>query len=196
MRIYLVRHGQSQGNVHFIPGAIRPKTDPLTELGREQAKQAARLLKSQHIRPTIVISSPYTRALDTARTIQKELGISLIEDKRLGEYNPGDWDGVHIDDFTKQFSKLPNNERHIFRPPHGESWLDEAQRFNDAIEKAEADGHACVVFVSHYDPIRAVVNLLTMRSPKIWDAPTSYPPGSVTTLDRGSDGWMLLSVQS
>lgn len=196
MRIYLVRHGQSQGNVHFVPGAIRPKTDPLTELGHEQAKQAARLLKSQDIQPTIVISSPYIRTLDTAKTIQKELSISLYEDERLGEYNPGDWDGTHIDEFTERFSKLLPPERYIFRPPHGESWLDEAQRFNNVIEKAGADNHACVVLVSHYDPIRAVINLITKQPPEIWNAPTSYPPGSVTTLDRGSDGWMLVSVQS
>ena len=196
MRVYLVRHGQSQGNVHFIPGAVRPKTDPLTELGQKQAQQAACLLKSQNIQPTVVISSPYTRALDTAITIQKELGLPLIEDQRLGEYNPGDWDGTPIGEFTERFNKLPINERCTFRPPHGESWLDEARRINTVIKQAEANSHASIVLVSHYDPIRAVINLLTKQPSYAWNTLTEYPPGSVTTLDKNSDGWMLSLNQS
>ncbi len=195
MRIYFVRHGQSQGNVHFTPGVIRPKTDPLTELGQKQAQQAAILLKSQHIKPTIIVSSPYTRAIDTANIIKDELGIALIEDERLGEYNPGDWDGVHIDELTERFNKLPAEERYTFRPPHGESWLDEAQRVKQAIEQVHREHHDDIVIVTHYDPLKAVINLLTKQPSNLWDAPASYPPASVTILDRNSGDWIVRVIQ-
>lgn len=43
MRLYLVRHGQSEGNV---AKTFHGHTDyPLTELGREQARQAGEKLK-------------------------------------------------------------------------------------------------------------------------------------------------------
>jgi len=32
MKIFLIRHGQSEYNINFKPGLIRPFTDPLTEL--------------------------------------------------------------------------------------------------------------------------------------------------------------------
>ncbi|KAG7453194.1 PGAM-domain-containing protein [Guyanagaster necrorhizus] len=61
----LVRHGQSQSNVcrHLSGGRF----DPLTDCGYSQAEQLSKDLSSMHI--DHLISSPYTRALDTARVI-------------------------------------------------------------------------------------------------------------------------------
>jgi broad specificity phosphatase PhoE len=74
----LLRHGQSEFNVHFSatrrdPGIVDPK---LTELGHEQARAAASALAGAGIRR--IIASPYTRALQTAAPIAAALGVPVF----------------------------------------------------------------------------------------------------------------------
>jgi broad specificity phosphatase PhoE len=73
----LLRHGQSEFNVHFAatrsdPGIVDPK---LTPLGHKQAKQAAAALAGERIRR--IITSPYTRALETAAPLARGLGLPV-----------------------------------------------------------------------------------------------------------------------
>jgi glucosyl-3-phosphoglycerate phosphatase len=82
----LIRHGQSEFNAVFNrtrvdPGIRDPK---LTEEGRRQAEAAALALRGRA--PVRLISSPYTRALETAHIIADVLGGIPIEiDRRVGE---------------------------------------------------------------------------------------------------------------
>jgi broad specificity phosphatase PhoE len=192
MYIYLVRHGQSNGNVTFVPGIPRPITDPLTELGRTQANTAASYILTQKVQPVVIITSPYARTVDTAMIIQQALDVPLEKDDKLAEYNPGDWEGMHRDEFIERFTTIDPQERYTFRPPNGESWLDEANRVHEVITRAEARKQTCLVLVSHYDPIKAVINLLTKRPITDWGAPAAYPPGSITTIHTTDSGWMVL----
>jgi broad specificity phosphatase PhoE len=73
----LLRHGQSEFNVHFAvtrrdPGIVDPA---LTPLGREQAEAAAAALR--HAGISRIIASPYTRALQTAAPIAASLGVPV-----------------------------------------------------------------------------------------------------------------------
>jgi probable phosphoglycerate mutase len=195
VRIYIVRHGQTETNKNFVPGTKRPKTEPLNQAGLKQAEQAADFITYRRTLPSLIISSPYVRALQTAKVIQTKLGLPLQEDDDLGEYNPGDWDGKHMDELAELFSKINVKVRHRFRPPNGESWFDEAQRFCGVIERAEQDGYTCIVLVSHYDPIKAAINSLTRKPIEHWGNSAEYPPGSVTVLDKSIVGWRLSELQ-
>jgi broad specificity phosphatase PhoE len=73
----LLRHGQSEFNLHFSatrrdPGIVDPK---LTPLGHQQAEAAAEALAARDIRRIVV--SPYTRALQTAAPLARRLGLRL-----------------------------------------------------------------------------------------------------------------------
>ena len=73
-KIYLVRHGQSEGNLHdqFIG-----HTDiALTELGRRQAEMAAVYLESIHL--DAIYSSDLQRAYDTACATAKRKGLPVV----------------------------------------------------------------------------------------------------------------------
>lgn len=78
--IYLVRHGESEGNV----GPIRQSDDsPLTERGREQARFiAGRIAK---LAPDVLMSSTFVRAKETAAIIAEHYPISLEESELFGE---------------------------------------------------------------------------------------------------------------
>jgi len=74
----LLRHGQSEFNLHFgatrrDPGIVDPR---LTSLGHAQAAEAAATLAKEDVARIIV--SPYTRALQTAAPIAHALGVPII----------------------------------------------------------------------------------------------------------------------
>jgi broad specificity phosphatase PhoE len=74
----LLRHGQSEFNLHFNatrrdPGIIDPR---LTELGHMQAAEAATRLSGRNI--TRIITSPYTRALQTAAPLSHAFGVKVL----------------------------------------------------------------------------------------------------------------------
>jgi broad specificity phosphatase PhoE len=73
----LMRHGQSEFNLHFTatrrdPGIADPR---LTPEGQAQAERAAAALAAQDIRR--IIASPYTRALQTAAPIAAALNLPV-----------------------------------------------------------------------------------------------------------------------
>jgi broad specificity phosphatase PhoE len=81
----LLRHGQTIFNLHFSKGRIDPGIpDPeLTLVGREQAAQAAALLASEVI--TRIVSSPYTRAIETALIVGEYLRLNVEIDPDIRE---------------------------------------------------------------------------------------------------------------
>jgi glucosyl-3-phosphoglycerate phosphatase len=81
----LLRHGQSEFNLHFgatrrDPGIVDPR---LTELGHTQARDAAQQLMGQGIERIIV--SPYTRALQTVGPVAAALGLPVTIDPIVRE---------------------------------------------------------------------------------------------------------------
>jgi broad specificity phosphatase PhoE len=73
----LIRHGQSEFNLHFSATRIDPGiTDPkLTPLGHAQAEAAAETLAGAGI--SRIIASPYTRAMQTAAPFARRLGLPV-----------------------------------------------------------------------------------------------------------------------
>ncbi len=81
----LIRHGQSEFNAVFSVTRVDPGiADPrLTQDGRRQAEEAAHELTAQGVKR--LISSPYTRALETAAIIAEALGLAVKVDPLVRE---------------------------------------------------------------------------------------------------------------
>ena len=73
----LIRHGQSHFNLHFGATRIDPGIiDPgLTEEGGQQIEAAADSLRQEDLRR--IISSPYTRTLETATILAERLDLEI-----------------------------------------------------------------------------------------------------------------------
>ena len=101
-RLWIVRHGQSAGNVARdaadaaglpqIDIAVRDADVPLSRLGEEQSVALGRWFSAMAVdeRPNVVLISPYRRAKQTAELIGSVGGIAedspeLIVDERLRE---------------------------------------------------------------------------------------------------------------
>ena len=153
-RLWLVRHGQSQGNVardaaheaghSIIDLDVRDVDVPLSELGHQQAEAAGRWFASlpDDERPEILLASPYIRARQTAEAICAAGGLAggakpTILDERLREREFGVFDGLT----TKGIRELyPTEAEHrvkmgkfYHRPPGGESWADVILRLRSAL---------------------------------------------------------------
>ncbi|HET9599219.1 MAG TPA: histidine phosphatase family protein, partial [Anaeromyxobacteraceae bacterium] len=83
--LYLVRHGESAGNVD--PALRRGDDPPLTERGRAQAARAAAALAGKGVRA--VFSSPLRRARETAGAIAAAAGVEVHAVDGFGEVEMG-----------------------------------------------------------------------------------------------------------
>ncbi len=89
---YLTRHGQSEANVTHITAGGQFDT-PLTELGRVQGQTLAPYLTQLAIKPGTIYHSTMQRARDTARYLNANLNLPIIEVHDLREHDMGAWDG-------------------------------------------------------------------------------------------------------
>ncbi|CAM9469915.1 unnamed protein product [Ectocarpus sp. 13 AM-2016] len=100
---FLVRHGQSHPNVAGkIVSGMEEGVDPangLTELGLEQSRTAGKELKEVLVGAgcspanTMVVTSPFSRAKETAEAIRECLDCELREERDLRERYFGELDG-------------------------------------------------------------------------------------------------------
>jgi 2,3-bisphosphoglycerate-dependent phosphoglycerate mutase len=144
-RLWLVRHGQSQGNVardaadeagaHEIDIAVRDVDVPLSELGHKQAEAAGRWFAAlpRDERPEFILSSPYVRARQTAGIICDQGALSgpaarTVVDERLREREFGIFDRLTTVGIRERFPDEAAHRRRLgkfyHRPPGGESWAD------------------------------------------------------------------------
>jgi broad specificity phosphatase PhoE len=145
-RLWLVRHGQSQGNVardaadeaglHEIAIDVRDVDVPLSELGLRQAQAAGRWFATlpESERPELILSSPYLRARQTAELICEAGALAgggaarAIVDERLREREFGIFDRLTALGIREQFPEEAAHRRRLgkfyHRPPGGESWAD------------------------------------------------------------------------
>lgn len=67
LQIFIARHGQNQDNANGILNGHRDM--PLTELGKEQAKELAEAIRGASLTFDAIYSSPLSRAFETAKLI-------------------------------------------------------------------------------------------------------------------------------
>ena len=151
MRLLLVRHGETEGNVsRTLQGA----DDPLTERGRRQARELAAHLSGRDD-VAALYASPYRRAFETARAIGEALGLEPEPRAALAELDVGDAAGYRFEAWVEEFPE----EAERFRTegvdyswPGGESGRDLAARTEEEIDRilrAHGGEDEAVVVVSH-----------------------------------------------
>ncbi|MBO5163049.1 MAG: histidine phosphatase family protein [Ruminococcus sp.] len=142
MKIYSTRHGQTAYNKEEL---ILGTTDiPLNETGLAQAAELAEAVEKLGD-VDIIISSPMLRAVTTARAAAKKCGLEVITDKRLREWDYGEFEGKSR--FTEGFAEN-KSEFAVKMRGGGESLLQLSHRvysFLDEIIERYADKNVLVV---------------------------------------------------
>lgn len=175
----LLRHGQSEFNLHFSATRRDPGIeDPhLTEQGQAQAREAAERLAARPL--TRLIISPYTRTLETAAPIlsRRDFGVEVSPDIRERFHfacdigSPPERLAARFPDHD--FSHLPTR----WWPEQTESEAEviaRADRFRASMA-ARPDSRETLV-VSHWAFILALTGQSLMNGTWIEYDPTSPPP--------------------
>ena len=124
--VILVRHGETEWT---LSGQHTGRTDiPLTDNGRSQARELCRELASRRF--GLVLSSPLTRALETARLAGLGDHVQTTED--LMEWDYGDYEGITTDEIR---SKRRKWSLWMDGVPGGESAAEVGARADRVIEE-------------------------------------------------------------
>ncbi|MCX6458954.1 MAG: histidine phosphatase family protein [Actinobacteria bacterium] len=149
--VFVMRHGQSEGNVARIWTSARAGY-PLTDLGREQARAAAVPLLSRNV--STVYGSPLVRAQQTAEEVAGVLGLSPLVLEGVEELHVGVHEGQHDDDVApiamEVFGRWLGEGDFDHGFEGGETGREIAERMSAALnEVADAHPGEAVVVVSH-----------------------------------------------
>jgi broad specificity phosphatase PhoE len=152
--IWLVRHGQSAGNVArdaaeaaaglLVDIAERDVDVPLSELGAQQSQALASWFAALPPggQPNVVLHSPYMRAAQTANIVLQRLDrdelLAVHADERLREKEFGILDRLTVRGIAEKYPELHAQRQHVgkfyFRPPGGESWCDVILRLRSVLD--------------------------------------------------------------
>jgi broad specificity phosphatase PhoE len=184
--LWIVRHGESAGNVArdtaeaaglaLIDIKTRDVDVPLSPLGEQQATALGNWFRqlSPEERPTVVLTSPYARARETARLALEMAGVerdevTLTVDERLREKEFGILDRLTRFGIQEKYPELAQARsalgKFYFRPPGGESWCDVVLRLRSVIDTITRDHRGeRVLVVSHQVVVNCFRYLLERMS--------------------------------
>ncbi len=158
VKIYLVRHGQTDWNLEKRNQGTKPI--PLNKIGRKQAKELGEKLKNLKIKA--IYSSPNPRAFQTAEEIAKHhKGLKIIKVKGISERCFGEIEGLTVEERLKSIPDIEEQwkkEGFDWKPPKGES-INEFQgnvikAFKKIIEKHKNEN---ILIVTHGGVIRTIL---------------------------------------
>ncbi len=193
MRVYLVRHGESEGN---RDGKFRGKADyPLTENGKRQAREVGEYLKSINSNIKVIYTSPMLRAYDTAKIIADIIGVKFMKDKGFDNMDIGIWEGQKKEYIKKHFPKeweiWINNpeELKIEGMETIESVKNRVVKRMNELKEEHKDDTICVV--THRAILKPLVSgLIGIKSPFFWKIHIDNAALSVMEY-RDKRGWIL-----
>ena len=143
-RLLLVRHAESEGNRDGVFTAT-PHV-PLTARGHEQARMAGQWIRGRHV-PTRVVTSPFTRARQTAAIIASELDCPVAVEDDLQERSYGALAGLPYATPRPDYDRARYWE---WRPQEGETLIEVAARVGAVLDRlAAATPDGDLVVVSH-----------------------------------------------
>ena len=206
--LWIVRHGQSAGNVardaaeaaaeHWIDIATRDVDTPLSALGERQAIALGRWFGDLPAdrQPTVVLCSPYVRAVETSRLVLEAAGLestalAVQRDERLREKEFGVLDRLTKAGIRQKYPELSEQRAHVgkfyFRPPGGESWCDVLLRLRSLLDTMTREyRRQRVLIVAHQvivNCLRYLLERMTEEQIMAIDRAADVPNCSVTSYE-------------
>ncbi len=146
-RLIIVRHAQASGNRE---GRFQcRKNNELTELGKQQLTLLSERLRNTHI--DAVISSPLSRAMDTARACIEGRDLNITTDPRIIEIDAGEMESLLWEELYERYPEQMAHWKespHLFCPPGGETMAQLYERVSAAAEDIAARYDGKTVLIS------------------------------------------------
>ena len=179
-RVFLIRHGITDW--HASKRVLGQRDIPLSAKGLAQASAVAELLEGVPI--SEVISSPLSRAAQTAEAIGQRFALDVARDTRLIDFRLGRWTGMTYEEVSasaeyQRFFADPLSER----IPDGETLSEIRARSVSAVEQALEDSPSgdAIALVTHAGIIRVVLAHYLGSHPSNYHR-IRVSPGSISVL--------------
>jgi len=186
MRIYLLRHGQSQANA-----GISDTIDcSLTDLGKRQAEAVAEALSPVGV--DVILSSPYRRCLETAELIRRRSGAAAEFWPAIGEHHhdpfpPGPWPLPSRDELLRRWPgfvappQMPQLRWATVPEDRAGQWSRISKAVRDLLNRFCDQANRGVVIVTHQAPASVFIQAFCQ-----WNNPLNVrvqiDPGSLSVL--------------
>ena len=174
--IYVIRHGESVGNLHRI---CLGHTDlDLTDLGLMQAKKTADALENVDF--AAIYSSDLQRAIHTAEPHAEKRGLKVNTRDDFRELYFGNWENASVlmlkEKFHDQFTIGWRQNFGTFTAPEGESVVAMAERMARGLENiAREHIGETILLTSHAAAIRALWGKISGHEPSEWADAYPFP---------------------
>jgi broad specificity phosphatase PhoE len=159
MRVYFVRHGESEANLANVHQDARPK---LSERGREQAKFLGKRVSKLPI--DFIYSSTMARAKETAEIINSVINKPIEFTDLLGEtLGPSELFGKKADDsIAVEIMKIRDEHREEsdWKYSDEETFNERIARADKLLIKLEDSGHDNILVVTHGTFIKYLISLM------------------------------------
>ena len=177
MRVLLMRHGQTTLNVDKkFYGDLDPD---LTELGEEQAREIATMLKVNGLCPEAIFTSDSRRTRNTVGIICNENNwqdIRIEVDRDFNEKSFGRWEGLNADEIEARFPDEWWNyiDEPLYTTPKGaEPYANFVERIDRAFYKmlktSFDNAYELIVFVCHNGVLRDLSARFLENEKEYWD---------------------------
>ena len=159
MKIYLIRHGQTDWN---LEGKIQGRHD--VSLNETGSKQAELLAMGMDKRPVVqIFSSRQKRALETAQAVGRRQHVAVTVIDGLEEVEFGEWEGKTWDEISREYPeefKVWCTEPAEIVPPGGESRPQIYRRIGNALKEILRRSRGDIAIVSHGAALAYMVSIM------------------------------------
>ena len=193
-RIYVIRHGESVGNLHRI---CLGHTDlDITELGMKQAEKTAEALSGVDF--AAIYASDLIRAVHTAEPHAKMRGLDVNTSPDFRELYFGNWENASVlmlkEKFHEQFMIGWRQNFGTFTAPDGESVIAMADRMEEGLKRiANEHRGENILLTSHAAAIRALWGKISGHAPSEWADAYPFPTNASYSVVE-FDGERLIPV--
>ena len=166
MKIYMIRHGKADYSYVDSHNFVGHGND-LAKLDDNYIDDVIKTAKDIRLKDAkIIVSSPYTRALQTVAIISKETGLDIKIEEDLREWEPDTtyrYKGKEAKELFKEYENnngIQQNSNVLW-----ESKNHLKERIEQVIKKYQ--DYKCVIFVFHQIAIKSVVNIEKIKPAEI-----------------------------
>jgi uncharacterized phosphatase len=174
----MIRHGETDWNAI---GKLQGRTDiPLNKTGIQQAEECSEFLKSSHW--DVIITSPLKRAKQTAKIINNNLHVPVIEMEEFLERDYGDAEGMAYEERTSKFpdNKYPNQEE---RTSLNKRIIEGIEKINQKYEDNK------ILLIAHGAVINSILSVLS--NGEIGSGKTNLINACISNIYLDQDNWQI-----
>jgi broad specificity phosphatase PhoE len=191
MRLLLIRHGQTRGN---IENHLQGDDDPLTDLGRAQARVTGAWLAG-HEAITHLYSSPLARAFETASILGRAVRHEPMIERGLAELNIGvaagtpfpAWAEAHPQHLTQLMDPITRMDFLWEGGEDGHDFRDRVFAAWDHIVNEHVGSDDTVAAVSHGGALAWIAARLQGLPTHVWPEDT-FRNLSISEIEIAADG--------